>query len=89
MTQNTQKVMPSAPQLNYVHNRISTPWSHINDVQKKKEIPHTNQYMYDANGQPITATVAPSDANIVSRFSNAYTGTTISDKHSIIDLEST
>ena len=54
MTQNTQEkspVMPAAPQLNYVHNRISTPWSHINDVQKKKEIPRTNQYMYDANGQ--------------------------------------
>ena len=89
MTQNTQKAMLAASQLNYVHNRISTPWSHINDVQKKKEVPHTNQYMYDANGQPITATVAPSDANIVSRFSNAYTGKPISDKHSIIDLEST
>ena len=89
MPKDQKLALPTANQELFVHNRISTPWSHIEQVQKKKEILQNNRYIYDANNEPITATVAPSDANIVSRFSNAYTGTGISDRESIIDINST
>lgn len=77
------------PEKLYVHNRISTPWSHISEVQKKREIAHNNHYMYDDKGEPITATIAPKEANIVSHFNTAYTGKGVSDRESVIDIEST
>ena len=89
MPQDRTRALPTANKQLYVHNRISTPWSHIDQVHKKKEMLHNNEYMYDDKGAPITATIAPNNANIVSHFNNAYTGTSKSDRESIIDVNST